>query len=146
MTVGLELKPWNNLQQTLSSRICWVPGLKKALGWVLVIWGPGPRTVYPLSQNLGRIKMQIPELYLIPTESESLEAGRQDSIFFFFFRTLFLTSAPGDSYEPKVWDSALDHLIFYLGFSFLLWKWRNYVFNYYENRRALWKMLKALYR
>lgn len=33
--------------------------------------------------------MQIPELYLIPTESESLEAGRQDSIFFFFLGLYF---------------------------------------------------------
>lgn len=55
--------------------------------------------------------MHILGLPLIPTESE-LQSGGQESVFWI--------SAPGDFYVPEVWDSALNHLILFLGLSFLV--------------------------
>lgn len=143
MTLGLEPKR-NNLQRRLSSRICQVPGLRKALGWALVIWGPGPRSVDPLPQNLENIKMQIPGLYLVPTESESLGAGGQDS-FFFFPSGLYFWQVPlSDSYQPKVWDSALDHLIFFFWASVSLFENGEIMYSIIMKiEKHFGKMLKA---
>lgn len=121
MTLGLEPKPWDDLQQTLSS-------------W-LVTWGRlWAKTTCLRTWEHENADSWAP-LHLL---NQNFRVGARNLYFGQVSQMIFM--------YLKDWDSALGHLIIFLGISFLVWKRGNYVLSLLWKKKSTWgKMLKVLH-
>lgn len=90
-----------------------------------------------LPQNLGAWKCRFlgSPLHLL---NQNFRVGARNLYFGQVSQVIFM--------YLKDWDSALGHLIIFLGISFLVWKWGNYVLSLLWKKKSTWgKMLKVLH-